>query len=135
MAVSGHTSARPAVFKGLLNRLPGLPFAAQVFALERWRRAGRNHSRHIPHLDGEKYELKETLQAGPPRRTEFTEVGEASEIDVDSDPTVYTSTGDGTSGYMFSEGSGSGEQATLDNRYKREPVEQFRPCSWQNTGQ
>ncbi len=68
--------------------------------------------------DGQQYELKEILQADMVDQSEFTEAGEASEIDVDGDPTVYTREGDDGSVYTFFEGAGSGEAATPDNWYR-----------------
>lgn len=73
--------------------------------------------------DGEQYELKDILQADLVDESEFTEAGEASAIDVDGDPTVYTREGDSTAVYTFYEGSGSGEEAVPDNWYQWKPVE------------
>ena len=73
--------------------------------------------------DGQQYELKEILQSNLLDETEFTEVGEASEIDVDGDPTVYTRTDETASVYTFFEGNGSGDRAIPDNWYKWEPVD------------
>lgn len=68
--------------------------------------------------DGEQYELKEILQADLVDESEFTEAGEASEINVDGDPTVYTREGDDLSVCTFFEGTGSGEAATPDSWYR-----------------
>lgn len=73
--------------------------------------------------EGQQYELKEILQADLVDGSDFTEAGEASEIDVDGDAMVYRRAGDSTSVYTFFKGGGSGDGAIPDNWYKWEPVD------------
>lgn len=74
--------------------------------------------------EGRQYQLTEILQADLIEGGDagFSEVGEATEADVDGDLTVYTREGDSINVYTFWAGSGEGEAATLDSWYRWEPV-------------
>lgn len=73
--------------------------------------------------DGAQYELAEILQADLEDESEFAEAGEATEIDVDGDLTVFNREGDDASVYTFFEGTGEGESATADSWYRWEAAE------------
>jgi len=73
--------------------------------------------------EGDRYRLAEIIQADLADETEFSEVIEGSEADLDGDLTVYTRDGDSASVYTFWEGSGSGDEAVPDSWYKWDPAE------------
>jgi hypothetical protein len=68
--------------------------------------------------DGAQYRLAEILQADLEDESQFSEVGEATEADVDGDLTVFTKEGDAEAVYTFWEGSGSGDTAIPDSWYR-----------------
>jgi hypothetical protein len=74
-------------------------------------------------FEGAQYRLAEILQSDLIDDSGFTEAGEASESDVEGDPTVYTREGDDSSAYTFFAGAGEGEDALLDSWYRWEPAE------------
>ncbi|MEX0684060.1 MAG: hypothetical protein WD904_10900 [Dehalococcoidia bacterium] len=73
--------------------------------------------------EGAQYRLSDILQADLEDESQFSEVGEATEADVDGDLTVFTKDGDAESVYTFWQGSGSGDTATPDSWYRWEPAD------------
>jgi len=74
-------------------------------------------------FESDQYRLVEILQADLIDDSWFTEAGEASESDVEGDPTLYTRQGDDGAVYTFLAGAGSGEDALPDIWYRWEPAE------------
>lgn len=73
-------------------------------------------------FEGARYRLEDIFQADL-IDSEFNEAGEATEFELDGDPTVYIREGDEDAVYTFWEGSGEGEEAFLDSWYRWVPVE------------
>ena len=69
-------------------------------------------------FEGAQYRLVEILQADLIDDSGFSEAGEASESDVEGDPTVYTREGDDGSVYTFFASTGAGEDALPDSWYR-----------------
>jgi hypothetical protein len=73
-------------------------------------------------FEGAQYRLEDIFQADL-IDSEFNEAGEASQFELDGDPTVYIREGDEDAIYTFWEGAGEGEEASLDSWYRWVPVE------------
>ena len=73
-------------------------------------------------FEGDQYRLVEILQANLIDDSGFTEAGEASDLDVEGDMTVYTRAGDDGSVYTLFQGTGEGEDALPDSWYRWEPA-------------
>jgi hypothetical protein len=74
--------------------------------------------------EGAQYQLRDILQANLiDGEGDFSEVGEATEADIDGDLTVFTKEGDAANVYTFWAGSGEGEAATPDSWYRWEPAD------------
>ena len=68
-------------------------------------------------FEGARYRLEDIYQADF-IDSEFNEAGEASEFELDGDPTVYIREGDEDAVYTFWEETGEGEEASLDSWYR-----------------
>lgn len=73
-------------------------------------------------FEGAQYRLEDIFQADL-IDSAFAELGEASQFELDGDPTIYRREGDEGAVYTFWEGSGEGEEASLDSWYRWVPVE------------
>ena len=73
-------------------------------------------------FEGARYRLEDIYQADL-IDSEFNEAGEASEFELDGDPTVYIREGDEEAVYTFWEGTGEGDEAFLDSWYRWVPAE------------
>ncbi len=71
-------------------------------------------------FEGVQYRLVQILQADLIDGSGFTQAGQASQLDVDGDPTVYTRGGDDGAVYTFFPATGSGEEALPGSWYRWE---------------